>query len=181
MAPYSNTCAICLEDILENDPKVITLDCKHPFHTPCLSQLRTNKCPICRRRFTNIYPEMLSKIRQRENSDILSRNAEDFNELLTNFIRDNDILSRNAEDFNELLTNFIRDNEFQHAPPPSPVFVEFVDLPSGPSAFPIAFIAISLIRAIPPRFPISLLLNTQFQGVTIQTMLENYIVRHFTA
>ena len=160
MAPYSNTCAICLEDILENDPKVITLDCKHPFHTPCLSQLRTNKCPICRRRFTNIYPEMLSKIRQRENSDILSRNA---------------------EDFNELLTNFIRDNEFQHAPPPSPVFVEFVDLPSEPSAFPIAFIAISLIRAIPPRFPISLLLNTQFQGVTIQTMLENYIVRHFTA
>ena len=160
MAPYSNTCAICLEDILENDPKVITLDCKHPFHTPCLSQLRTNKCPICRRRFTNIYPEMLSKIRQRENSDILSRNA---------------------EDFNELLTNFIRDNEFQHAPPPSPVFVEFVDLPSEPSAFPIAVIAISLIRAIPPRFPISLLLNTQFQGVTIQTMLENYIVRHFTA
>jgi hypothetical protein len=106
---------------------------------------------------------MLSKIRQRENSDILSRNA---------------------EDFNELLTNFIRDNEFQHAPPPSPVFVEFVDLPSEPSepsAFPIAFIAISLIRAIPPRYPISLLLNTQFQGVTIQTMLENYIVRHFTA
>ena len=161
MATYSNTCAICLENILENDPKVITLDCKHPFHTPCLSQLRTNKCPICRRRFTNIYPEMLSKIRQREN---------------------NDILSRNAEDFNELVINFIRDNEFQHSPPP--VFVEFADLPSEPSepsAFPIAFIAISLIRAIPPRYPISLLLNTQFQGVTIQTMLENYIVRHFTA
>ncbi len=160
MASYSNTCSICLEDILEADTKVITLDCKHPFHTLCLSQLRTNKCPTCRRRFTNISPEILSKIIQRENSDILSRNA---------------------EDFNELLINFIRDNEFQDAQTPPPVFVEFVDLPPEPSVFPLAFITISLIRAIPPRYPISLLLNTQFQGVTIQTMLENYIVRHFTA
>ena len=61
MASYSNTCSICLEDILEADTKVITLDCKHPFHTLCLSQLGTNKCPTCRRRFTNISPEILSK------------------------------------------------------------------------------------------------------------------------
>ena len=84
MTSYSTTCAICLEDTLE--VHTITLDCKHPFHAPCLSQLRTNKCPTCRRRFTNIHPEMLSKIKQREHDDILSRNAEDLNELWSNLI-----------------------------------------------------------------------------------------------
>ncbi len=190
MASYSNTCAICLEDILKTDTKVITLDCKHPFHTPCLSQLRTNKCPACRRRFTNIYPEILSKIKQREHNDMLSRNAEDFNELLPNFISDSELQSFLPQSFRRpLLRGGWRDSVpglQSPSPPPTPVFIEFDDpeafgdSPEIP-AFPLAFITISLIRAIPPRFPISLLLNTQFQGVTIQTMLEDYIVRHFTA
>ncbi len=154
MTSYSTTCAICLEDTLE--VHTITLDCKHPFHAPCLSQLRTNKCPTCRRRFTNIHPEMLSKIKQREHDDVLSRNAEDLNELWSNLISAGD--------------------GGPPPPVPPPPFAEFA---GGPG--PLAYFTISLIRSIPPRYPISVLLNTQVQGVTLQTMLETYIVRNFTA
>ena len=156
MTSYSTTCAICLEDTLE--VHTITLDCKHPFHAPCLSQLRTNKCPTCRRRFTNIHPEMLSKIKQREHDDILSRNAEDLNELWSNFMSAGDVPA------------------FRPVPPPS-----FAESAAPPEPFPLAYFTISLIRSIPPRYPISVLLNTQVQGVTLQTMLETYIVRNFTA
>jgi len=179
MSSYSNTCAICLEDILATDPKIITLECKHPFHTPCLSQLRSNKCPICRRHFTKISPEILAQILQRENSDILSRNAESFN----NFIRDNEIQSVLL-----LIRNYVLPPHTYASGNPSfhNVFVEdplfnqpSVPEPPDPS---IIFIVSSLIRALPPSIlpPILTLLNTPFQGVTLKTIIENYIVQQLT-
>ena len=44
-------CTICLMDIDEGE-KIIELDCKHSYHTLCLTQYLTNygyKCPICRK------------------------------------------------------------------------------------------------------------------------------------
>ena len=90
MSSYPNTCSICLDDIslteTEKDNGVTMLECNHPFHTRCISQLRVNKCPSCRRRFTNISPKILSPILQRENADIFSRNTENLNFVLNNFI-----------------------------------------------------------------------------------------------
>lgn len=155
MSSYSNTCAICLEDIVTTDTKVITLECKHPFHTPCLSQLRSNKCPTCRRRFTKISEEILAQIFQRENNDILSRNVESFNDLLTNFIRDNDLVYHQT----------FRRPSFHN------VFVETP--PAESPVLSLIFIAASLIP-LPP--PILTILNTPFQGVPLKIILENYIV-----
>ena len=73
------TCSICLDDILPNEDNITTLECNHPFHTNCISQLRSNKCPSCRTRFTNMSPEILSEIRQREIADNFGRNTENLN------------------------------------------------------------------------------------------------------
>ena len=149
MSSYPQTCSICLDDISLNrakkDDKVTMLECNHPFHTKCISQLRSNKCPSCRRRFTNISSEILSQILQRENADILSRNTENLNFVLLE------------------LGNAIFD--------PPEVRHQFLILDD---------IVASLIGSLPPSMSpiISALLNTPVQGITFNSMVEDYIERH---
>ena len=160
MSAYPNTCSICLDDISLNEDKVTTLECNHPFHTKCISQLRNNKCPSCRTRFTNISPEILSQIRQRETADIFSRNTENLNFILNNFISfapPGDVLGLVSPPINQ-------SDEI-----PSALLCPLND---------IASVVESLFPSIGQSF--FTLLNTQFQGVTLNTILEDYIVRHTT-
>ena len=152
---YPNTCSICLDDIslseTKKDNSVTMLECNHPFHTRCISQLRSNKCPSCRSRFTKISSKILSPILQRENADILSRNTENLN-----FVLDAVLL----QPMMDLLQ-------------PSPHLFERPE-PWRPSDFVAA-----LMRLLSPSiYPIIFtLLNTPFQGITLNSMLEDYIVR----
>ena len=45
----TDDCSICLEPMEEGE-RVLTIQCKHLFHYPCIIQwlARTNKCPVCR-------------------------------------------------------------------------------------------------------------------------------------
>ena len=45
----TDDCSICLEPLQEGE-RVLTIQCKHLFHYPCIIQwlARTNKCPVCR-------------------------------------------------------------------------------------------------------------------------------------
>jgi len=223
MSTYPNTCSICLDDISANEDKVTTLECNHPFHTNCISQLRSNKCPSCRTRFTNISPEILSEIYQRESADICSRNAENFNFTLNNFIRLGNtdfalsegplglsLPPTNTSDVNTLLLqNMIRSSLFGSPPPtnhsdrdgpgeqgtdeihfllqnmirstlssptPSPNSLD-ESTPAPPS---LSDIALSVMGSLLPNIAPALftLLNTPFQGVTLNSMLEDYIVRN---
>ena len=155
MSAYPNTCSICLDDISLNEDKITTLECKHPFHTKCVSQLRSNKCPSCRTRFENISPEILSQIHQRETSDIVSRNTENLNLILNNFIG----FSPPGGMLTTLGLVF---------PPPNP-----------PPLCPLNDIA-SVVESVFPSVGqgLFILLNTQFNGVTLNSILEDYIVRH---
>lgn len=49
-----NQCAICLDEIQENN-RIITLDCNHFFHTNCILRWysENSTCPICRHRNVN--------------------------------------------------------------------------------------------------------------------------------
>jgi len=227
MPTYPNTCSICLEDILENEDNITTLECNHPFHTKCISQIRINKCPTCRTRFTNISPEILSEIRQRENTDISSRTAENLNFALNNFIRLGNMsfappggllmtlgLTPPPPNYSLLLQNIIR-STFVGAPPPTnpsgednqsgQVEDEFSLIlqniirstlgaqPPSPSPSPspspdestprsLNDAASSVMNALFPNIgpAILTLLNTPFQGVTLNSMLEDYIVRNTT-
>ena len=155
MSAYPHTCSICLEDISLNEDNITTLECKHPFHTHCISHLRSNKCPSCRRRFENISPEILSQIHQRETSDIVSRNTENLNLIFNNFI--------DSFPPGGLLTTL-----GLVFPPPNP-----------PSRCPLNDIA-SVVESVFPSVGqgLFILLNTQFNGVTLNSILEDYIVRH---
>jgi len=152
MSAYPNTCSICLDDISLNEDKITTLECNHPFHTKCISQLRSNKCPSCRTRFENISPEILSQIRQRETADIFSRNTENLNFILNNFIG--------------------------FSPPP--IYSDEILQNPSPRC-PLNDIA-SVVESVFPSVGqgLSILLNTQFNGVTLNSILEDYIVRHTT-
>ena len=221
MSTYPNTCSICLDDISANEDKVTTLECNHPFHTKCISQLRSNKCPSCRIRFTNISPEILSEIRQRESADICSRNAENLNFALNNFIRlgtTNFVPSEgplglslpptNNSDVNALLLqNMLRSSLFGSPPPTNhsdrdgpgeqgtdQIYFLLQNMirstlsspPPSPNSFDesippsLSDIALSVMGSLLPNIAPALftLLNTPFQGVTLNSMLEDYIVRN---
>ena len=47
----TNTCSICLEDILDEDTNKIITKCKHVFHEKCIKSwfILQNFCPNCRR------------------------------------------------------------------------------------------------------------------------------------
>jgi hypothetical protein len=43
-------CCICLDKIIfENYKNISTTECNHSFHTSCLLQCKSDKCPICRK------------------------------------------------------------------------------------------------------------------------------------
>jgi len=190
MSTHLNTCSICLDDIsVDGEEQITTLKCNHSFHTKCISQLRSNKCPGCRTRFTNIPPEMLSKIQQRESADTVSRNTE--------------------ENLDVILNNFITFENATTTPPggplatlgliPPPTTTMRVSLINHPDRDKISFLLQNITRttlSAPPPSPCSTLsdvvssllsnvaptlatlLNTPFQGVTLNSMLEDYIVRN---
>ena len=54
-------CAICFDDIGHNDS---CLECGHIFHKECLSRMKSNKCPLCRKE-SNILSLNLQKIKNR--------------------------------------------------------------------------------------------------------------------
>lgn len=52
-------CAICLEVIDSSTKK--TTRCNHTFHTDCLNQVHTNKCPLCRRALEEYFSTPLAE------------------------------------------------------------------------------------------------------------------------
>jgi hypothetical protein len=43
-------CCICLDKIIfENYKNISTTECNHSFHTSCLLQCKSDKCPMCRK------------------------------------------------------------------------------------------------------------------------------------
>lgn len=61
-----NECPICLQELDDKDD-LFTTTCNHTFHRSCIIQLKTDKCPLCRREgillnilFENIYSKVLT-------------------------------------------------------------------------------------------------------------------------
>jgi Ring finger domain len=52
-------CAICLE-VIDNSTKKTTR-CNHIFHIECLSQVHTNKCPLCRQTLEEYFSTPLTE------------------------------------------------------------------------------------------------------------------------
>ena len=63
------TCSICLEPIRIKDNA--KLHCKHNLHLKCVLELRSTKCPICRRRLSSVKlcEEDLQKMASRHQED----------------------------------------------------------------------------------------------------------------
>ena len=148
------------------------LECNHPFHTNCISQLRSNKCPSCRRRFTQISPKILSPILQRENSDTLSRNTENLNNFINTTFAPSDIFLLFQNALRASAEGGVRVSLPQPPPPPN-LFGRPAE-PRQPSDV-IALLMRLLFRNVYPI--IVTLLNTPFQGITLNAMLEDYLAR----
>lgn len=51
---FNDTCLICLEDFLDCKSSLQTvLNCRHRYHTECILQCNTKKCPLCNVKFNN--------------------------------------------------------------------------------------------------------------------------------
>ena len=191
-----STCAICLDDISEKEEKQTTLlDCSHIFHTSCLSQLHSTKCPNCRTRFTatQIPPGLFAQIQKRENNDAEERNRETNSDL--NPILD-DLILRWSPSFDEPGAG---------SPPPTTARLEFIyqtvlnsfftplfaDAPSRfriPSPAPAETVpepcigpaVVTLLESLFPHSgpPLVRLLTTPVRGVTLNSLLEDYVIRH---
>ena len=74
-------CPICLEKFL--DPQeIFLLACAHQLHKACMAQLRTDTCPVCRGRLTNLPKDLNAQIRTRKIQDTTERNEEDLQDAL---------------------------------------------------------------------------------------------------
>jgi len=52
---YSATdCPICLSSLEDGEDVCITVPCHHLFHCGCISQVRNNRCPVCRQNINSI-------------------------------------------------------------------------------------------------------------------------------
>ena len=69
-------CPICLEKFSESC-NVFLLACAHQLHHECLAQLRTDSCPVCRSRLTNLSKDLEDQIRTRQIQDTTERNEEE--------------------------------------------------------------------------------------------------------
>lgn len=47
-APVTDVCSICLDHVTVPGPGGVMTRCGHVYHSTCLGQVRTNKCPNCR-------------------------------------------------------------------------------------------------------------------------------------
>ena len=60
-----------------NGCNVFLLACAHQLHHECLAQLRTDSCPVCRSRLTNLSKDLEDQIRTRQIQDTTERNEEE--------------------------------------------------------------------------------------------------------
>ena len=75
-------CPICLEKFSDPPCDVFLLACAHQLHNECLAQLRTDSCPVCRSRLTNLPKELEGQIRARKIQDTTERNEEELQEAV---------------------------------------------------------------------------------------------------
>ncbi len=75
-------CPICLEKFIDSPDDVFLLSCAHQLHNACLAQLRTDSCPICRSRLTNLSKELDGQIRARKIQDTTERKEEELQEAI---------------------------------------------------------------------------------------------------
>ncbi len=84
----NSDCPICLEDFPEENSdeneSIFLLACAHQLHYTCMEQLRTDSCPICRRRLTNIPKTLYKQICERKVHDASERSAEQLREAIEN-------------------------------------------------------------------------------------------------
>ena len=88
-SPTKNSdCPICLEDFpkenSDENESIFLLACAHQLHYTCMEQLRTDSCPICRRRLTNIPKTLYKQICERKMHDTSERSAEQLREAIEN-------------------------------------------------------------------------------------------------
>ena len=77
----NNECPICLEKF--SDPnEIFLLACAHQLHKTCMVQLRTDTCPVCRSRLTNLPKDLNAEIRTRQIQDTTERNEEELQDAL---------------------------------------------------------------------------------------------------
>lgn len=75
-------CPICLEKFSDSSGDVFLLSCAHQLHNTCLAQLRTDSCPICRSRLTNLSKDLDGQIRARKIQDTTERKEEELQEAI---------------------------------------------------------------------------------------------------
>jgi hypothetical protein len=73
-------CCVCMEEMPTSD----NLECGHPVCRSCLSQLRNDKCPMCRRdiKAKHIKPNDKKKMRDRFRDDRISRQNQAIQQFL---------------------------------------------------------------------------------------------------
>ena len=77
----NSECPICLEPFSDSS-NVFLLACAHQLHTECLARLRTDSCPVCRSRLTNLPKDLNDQIRTRQIQDTTERNEEELQEAI---------------------------------------------------------------------------------------------------
>jgi len=53
-AYHASECPICLSSLEDGEDVCITIPCHHLFHCGCISQVRNNRCPVCRQNINSI-------------------------------------------------------------------------------------------------------------------------------
>ena len=74
-------CPICLEKFTASEEPFL-LACAHQLHTHCMDQLRTDTCPVCRSRLTNLPKDLCTQIHSRKLQDRTERNEEELQDAL---------------------------------------------------------------------------------------------------
>lgn len=75
--PQIDKCSICLDEVpQENDAQLV---CGHAHHLDCVSQLRSNSCPVCRQplKSNKLSLNVFKDIENRKESDLQERRAQD--------------------------------------------------------------------------------------------------------
>ena len=77
----NSDCPICLEKFSE-PTEIFLLACAHQLHKECMSHLRTDTCPVCRSRLTNLPKDLNTQIHTRKLQDTTERNQEELQDAL---------------------------------------------------------------------------------------------------